>query len=45
MGGRASEEAAGLEKQDSEKIEEVRTESSDFGRLRNGFLQTRGGRV
>ena len=45
MGGRASEEPAGLGKQDSEKVEEVRSESNDFGSLRNGFLQTRGGRV
>ena len=45
MGGRASKEAAGLGKQDSERVEEVRSESSDFGSLRKGFLQTRGGRV
>ena len=45
LGGRASEEAAGLGKQDSEKVEEVRPESGDFGSLKNGFLQTRGGRV
>ena len=39
VGGRASEEAAGLGKQDSEKVEEVRSESDDFGSLKNGFLK------
>ena len=45
VGGRAVEEADGLGTQDSEKVEEIRSGSSDFGSLRYGFRQPRGGRV